>query len=303
MKKLLSLLLVLAMLLALMVPAFAEETKTYYLLDEKTGADLEWSAYARDASLSVGFGTTYPMEKVGDNLYKVELPANYAILRFKAGTYYVDSDDFVGSGNLLTVGDCISTPIMGEGGSFKGIWSEYKPAPSLTQPANNTADVTGNFEEMVLADVVYNVGITWGAMVFTYNEGAQGIWNPDTLAYDEVVEAAWEWETAGDNNKITVTNNSNAAVTAALSFTAADGLELTGAFKDAAAAGEGNAISGAFELASAAPAEDEQVGQTQSAIAYFHITDGALDAETMGENESITLGTITVTFEAVANEG
>ena len=289
MKKIISMLLVLAMLLALAVPAFAAETKTYYLLDNRTRV---WYVSANGTDGYV----KEPMENLGDYLHKVTLPADCTIIQFRSDDGMNIVDKFEGTGNLCTIGEAYEVT---DGASYKGIWSEYTPAPALTQPTNNTADVSGSFVKAEESAVVYSVSITWGALDFTYNEGKQGTWNPETLSYDNPEEGGWLWETANSNNAITVENASNAAVTAVLSFASADGLDLTGAFMDAAAAGEGNAISGAISLASAAPAEGEEIGAAQSATAYFHITDGMLDAEAMGEEESITLGTITVTFAAV----
>lgn len=87
------------------------------------------------------------------------------------------------------------------------------------------------------------------------------------------------WE--GVSNKITVTNHSNAAVSAGLSFTG-NPATITGEFT------EGADIVTELSLASA---EDTKAAVEKSAL--FKITGGTLDASV---EANTTIGTITVTI-------
>lgn len=61
------------------------------------------------------------------------------------------------------------------------------------------------------ASIIYNVDIEWESMTFTYNKTA-GTWNPVSHTYDG--NPGWQ----DDDATITVTNHSNAAVTATATF-------------------------------------------------------------------------------------
>ena len=74
---------------------------------------------------------------------------------------------------------------------------------------------------------VYSVDVTWNDVAFSYNAG-ENTWNPSEHAY---TGASGSW--GSDNGTVTVTNHSNAAVTATLSFTkAADNGNVTMTFSD-----------------------------------------------------------------------
>ena len=85
------------------------------------------------------------------------------------------------------------------------------------------AEVKGTYQAGGTSATVYSVDIAWTDMSFTYTDASQGTWNPETHQYDGGAEAAW---TASDDS-ITVTNHSNAAVTATASYEADPGYETT----------------------------------------------------------------------------
>ena len=80
-----------------------------------------------------------------------------------------------------------------------------------------SANVTGTYNAGSDGGVEYSVDIEWSGLNFTYNEGGKS-WNATTHTYD-TTEAGW----AESDAKITVTNHSNAAITATPTWTAAEG--------------------------------------------------------------------------------
>lgn len=115
-----------------------------------------------------------------------------------------------------------------------------------------------------------SVDITWGDMNFTYTEGS-ATWNPATHT---ATEGEGTWRASG--NTVTVTNHSNTAVKATMTFAPASGLNVTGSFNQS----ELNLASAVNTTYAAAPA----------ATATLTIK-GSIAAST--DN----LGTITVTIE------
>ena len=90
-------------------------------------------------------------------------------------------------------------------------------------------DVKATYSSGGTATIIYSVDVTWGSMDFTYNDASPGTWNPVTHQYDGAGTATWTC--AADANKITVTNHSNTAVTAILSFAAGTGYSgISGSF-------------------------------------------------------------------------
>lgn len=90
---------------------------------------------------------------------------------------------------------------------------------SVTALAEST-DVKGTYNgEQV--ETVYSVDITWESMEFTYNDAFKGEWDPATHSYKNATEASWT-DTTGT---ITVTNHSNAAITASPTYQAKPSFE------------------------------------------------------------------------------
>lgn len=123
--------------------------------------------------------------------------------------------------------------------------------------------------------IVYSVNIEWGAMEFTYTAASTGKWNPDTHQYD-TNDASWS---SGNTNTVTITNHSNAAVTATLSYSPEAGFE---------------GISGTFDKATInlATAEGTSVENAPTETARLTLTSEL--ASTTADNT--TIGTVTVTL-------
>lgn len=124
---------------------------------------------------------------------------------------------------------------------------------------------------------VYSVDITWGDMAFTYTAEA-GIWDPANHTYTGAEGGAWTVDKDGGNT-ITVTNHSNADVTAVFSYAPASGFE---------------GISGTFDNASLGlkSAVGTEVANAPKGTAALTLT-GALGSDTAA---NATIGTITVTL-------
>lgn len=142
-----------------------------------------------------------------------------------------------------------------------------------------TIDVSGAFDAADDAAIVISVDIEWDAMEFTYTEGEKGEWNPTDHTYGEDGEGAWSTNTA----TITVTNHSNTAVNATLTF-AADVTGVIGTFTETS----GTANDGILAIATAV---DTAVDAAPSAEAEFGISGAAIAADA-------DLGVITVAIAA-----
>ena len=127
------------------------------------------------------------------------------------------------------------------------------------------------------ADEIISVDVAWEAMDFTYTGASQGTWNPVTHAYEGAIDGGWSDNTPA----ITVTNHSNVAVNATLSFTA-NVTGVVGTFTEVSGTENDNIL----ELATA---EGTAVADAPTASANFGISGAAIDADK-------ALGTITVTI-------
>ena len=85
-------------------------------------------------------------------------------------------------------------------------------------------DVTGKYNSTVNETTVYSVDITWESMTFTYNETTEKVWNAADHSYTATTSGGWDKTTAN----ITVTNHSNAAVTAAIAYSPVADTGVTG---------------------------------------------------------------------------
>ena len=133
-----------------------------------------------------------------------------------------------------------------------------------------TINVKGTFKTAGAGDKI-SVDVAWEGMEFTYTEGAAGEWLPNEHKYAD--DAAGYWST--NKGTITVTNHSNTAVKATLTFDAdVDG--VVGTFDKTE-----------LQLATAVGTE---VANAPKATAEFGIRGAAIT-----ENKD-TLGTITVTI-------
>lgn len=89
---------------------------------------------------------------------------------------------------------------------------------------NGTKEVTATYVQGSSSDIIYSVDVTWGSMEFTYTSPAQGTWNPETHGYVGAEETG-RWTYSDGANVVTVTNHSNTAVAAELTYTSAEGYE------------------------------------------------------------------------------
>ena len=137
--------------------------------------------------------------------------------------------------------------------------------------------VNGSFVPGTAADEIISVDVAWEAMDFTYTGASQGTWNPVTHTYEGATEGGWSDNTPA----ITVTNHSNVAVNATLSFTA-NVTGVVGTFTEVSGTENDNIL----ELATA---EGTEVENAPTATANFGISGAAIDANK-------ALGTITVTI-------
>ena len=137
--------------------------------------------------------------------------------------------------------------------------------------------VNGTYTPGTAADEIISVDVAWEAMDFTYTGASQGTWNPVTHAYEGAIDGGWSDNTPA----ITVTNHSNVAVNATLSFTA-NVTGVVGTFTEVSGTENDNIL----ELATA---EGTAVADAPTASANFGISGAAIDANK-------ALGTITVTI-------
>ena len=150
-------------------------------------------------------------------------------------------------------------------------------ASITTAGGSNSANVTGSYVAGSAGDTVYSVDVAWGSMAFTYTGASTGTWQPSTHTYSSATAAGWSC--ADGANKITITNHSNTAVTAALSYTpGASYSGITGAF-------DNNSLS----LATAVGTE---VAGAPSASALLTLTGELASSVT----EAATIGSVTVSI-------
>ena len=145
---------------------------------------------------------------------------------------------------------------------------------------NGTTDITvsGIFEDGAVAEEIISVDLSWGSMSFTYYDTDEGEWDEEHHVYEGAYDAYWDCE--DDANKITITNHSNTAVEAQLSFTKVEGSNIVGSFTEAV----GTANDGVAEIATAVDTEPDEA---PSVSVYFNIESGSITT-------SGRLGTITV---------
>ena len=125
-------------------------------------------------------------------------------------------------------------------------------------------------------DTVYSVDVKWGSQEYTYSSGVKKNWDPTTLKYKETSGTS-SWTCQDGADQITVTNNSNADITASLAYDKTDS-NITGTFTNSK-----------IGLKSA---EGTNVGESPSETTTLSLK-GAL-SDTTAENKKI--GNVTVTI-------
>lgn len=95
---------------------------------------------------------------------------------------------------------------------------------------NTSIDVNAMYSDGISTPDVISVNVEWGAMSFTYSVSGTKQWDATKHEYTTSSNAAW----TASGNEVTVTNHSNVAVKAELSF-AADAAynTVTGSFDKA----------------------------------------------------------------------
>lgn len=117
---------------------------------------------------------------------------------------------------------------------------------------NQSIDVEAKYSGGTETPTVYSVDVSWGAMEFTYAVGGTSDWNPETHEYVDNTTAQW----TANGNKVSVTNHSNAGVTASFAFDALETYSgISGTFDNASVelpSAEGKAVNAAELTGSAA---------------------------------------------------
>lgn len=158
--------------------------------------------------------------------------------------------------------------------------AETNPDTITSADGTKTINVKGTYKVDGTVDSI-SVNVAWSGMEFTYSTGSQGTWDPVEHTYSGGTGAGW----STNKGTITVTNNSNVAVTAKLSFKVNEDLRylVAGTFTETS----GTANDNVLELATAVGTAK---GEGPSATAEFGIS-----GEAIAQNYE-TLGTITVTI-------
>ena len=125
-------------------------------------------------------------------------------------------------------------------------------------------------------DTVYSVDVKWGSLEYTYSSGVTKSWDPTTLKYKETSGTS-SWTCQDGADQITVTNNSNADITASLAYDKTDS-NITGTFTNSK-----------IGLKSA---EGTKVGESPSETTILSLK-GALSDTTTEKKE---IGKVTVTI-------
>lgn len=94
---------------------------------------------------------------------------------------------------------------------------------------NKSADIKATYQAgEENTNTVYSVDVKWGSLEYTYSSGVTKSWDPTTLKYKETSgTSSWTCQQGAD--QITVTNNSNADITASLAYGKTDS-NITGTF-------------------------------------------------------------------------
>ena len=139
------------------------------------------------------------------------------------------------------------------------------------------------YQEAEEPDTIYSVDIVFGDMKFTYTAPSKGIWDPESGEYDGATGAQWSSAT----NDITVTNKSNAPITAKFQYEPLDGFDNVGGnFLNADKTPAANSV----ELKSA---DDSSAEGITSTTVFLDLT-GALPSTAKKETQC---GTVTVIID------
>ena len=142
---------------------------------------------------------------------------------------------------------------------------------------DKSADIKATYQAgKESTDTVYSVDVKWGSLEYTYSSGVTKSWDPTTLKYKETSGTS-SWTCQDGADQITVTNNSNADITASLAYDKIDS-NITGTFTNSK-----------IGLKSA---EGTNVGESPSETTALSLK-GALSDTTAEKKE---IGNVTVTI-------
>ncbi len=136
-------------------------------------------------------------------------------------------------------------------------------ADATNSGGNTTIDVNAIYTGNVSIPDVISIDIAWGEMQFTYNVNGSKDWNAVNHQYVDNVSESW----TAKGNDVTVTNHSNVAIKAELSFateSAYDG--ITGSFGENATLLLDTAVGTAKEAAPSATANLTLSGALASTV-------------------------------------
>ena len=96
---------------------------------------------------------------------------------------------------------------------------------------DSSADIKATYQAgKENTDTVYSVDVKWGSLEYTYSSGVTKSWDPTTLKYKETSGTS-SWTCQDGADQITVTNNSNADITASLAYAGTES-NITGTFSN-----------------------------------------------------------------------
>lgn len=284
MKKLLSLVLTLVMVLSLSTTAFAASGTLYldigqYVDSGKTVSNVTALAMEEGGSIAVAIthvsGTIYSCDRA-------YAESDMSMASFKVMIAY--QEDATGTSfavDFTTAGDNdLYTPTSGTAGT----WSVYTPTtePSgsntITGPGTATGKVTGSYTPGAKTSTIYKVDIQWGSMAFTYTAAGKGTWDTAEHVYKNATTAGWSC--AEGANVIAVTNHSNDGIAVTPTYTPSGDYTATMAFSPAT-----------LELTTADNGEGEN-GTGKATNGSITVTPGG----TVPEGTNGTIGQITLSI-------
>ena len=304
MKKTIAILLIVALMAALSVTAFATGTGVL-----TASADNTTLSAGSEVTITIGISDCAPCKSAGlvfdysDDIFE-SVSGSWAVTGTlmdynaadKAAAYAVSNETTL-SGDIFTLklkvkagasaGDATVTitPTVLNGESSVSCEGTSVTLTIEAGESNNlSADVKAKYNASTPADA-YSVDIIWGAMEFDYNAGGQ-TWDAEAHKYTADENAPAAWAVHDSSNTITLTNNSSKAVSATFAFSADSGYsDITGVFTY-------NAEELTSALTLAKPAEDEAA--TPYVVSFM--PSGTL-ASTHSSSSYAKIGSITISLD------
>ena len=243
MKKFASFILVLALLFSLMsVTAFAEgDSISIAFSSPHIGDQIDTSALVSSSthSISVYGAKLYSEEKLAE-ISSIEssdafgdywdeentvTDTEYAAKKYVAVFYiYIEPSSLSASTNVVFENNAGATwdwNTLDEGILY--CYFAFKPTINPASEGDSHA-VFATYQEAEESGTIYSVDIVFGDMKFTYTAPSKGIWDPEDGVYVGATGAQW----SSNTNGITVTNKSNAPITAEFQYESLNGFDNVG---------------------------------------------------------------------------